>query len=146
MTPVTRVRKPGTGRCFRAPRLGTVCLTHTAGHIHVPLAACSHSHLLGWHRAHSQAGSSLPLGSGARELGLTAGIEQSTEGAWLRLCLTSLCAPAAQGPCILAAGWAARTRAALCASSSVSSSQQRGLRVYCGAGTVSTSTSRSFSQ
>lgn len=69
MTPVTRVRKPGTGRCFRAPQLGTVCLTHTAGHIHVPLAACSHSHLLGWHRAHSQAGSSLPLGSGAREVG-----------------------------------------------------------------------------
>lgn len=78
-------------------QLRTVCLTRAAGHIHVPLAA-ARIPLPGWHCAHVQAGSSLPLGSGARELGLAAGIGQGTEGAWLRLCLASLRAPRAQEP------------------------------------------------
>ena len=70
MSPVTRVCKTRIDSCFRAPQLGMVCLTNTAGHLHAPLAACSHSHLVGWHYAHSQAVSSLPSGRGARELRL----------------------------------------------------------------------------
>lgn len=70
MPPVTRVCKTRIDSCLSAPQLRMVCLTNTAGHLHVPLAACSHSHLVEWHCAHSQAISSLPLGRGARELGL----------------------------------------------------------------------------
>lgn len=70
MSPITGVCKTRIDSWFCAPRLGTVCLTNTAGHIHVPLAACSHSHLVGWHCARSQAVSPLPSGRGARELGL----------------------------------------------------------------------------
>lgn len=70
VSPVSRVCKTGIDSCFSAPWLGMVCLTNTAGHLHVPLAACSHSHLVRWHCAHLQAVSPLPLGRGARELGL----------------------------------------------------------------------------
>lgn len=93
MSPISRICKTRIDSCFSAPRLGMVCLTNTAGHIHVPLAACSHSRLVAWHCAHSQAVSSLPLGRGARELGIYTGIVQNAEDAWLCLCLKSLGAP-----------------------------------------------------
>lgn len=71
--PPPRVCTPGTDSCCRAPRLGAVCRTNAAGHVHVPLAACSHSRPAGWHCARAQAVSSLPSGSGAKESGLEAG-------------------------------------------------------------------------